>query len=118
MSCCGKSAATAVSVAKGNLLRIAENAGLLPENIKELKESRIAVCDGCEMLSWYSVHEYAVWLAANAKGVLRNLSDLASLPVLEKKLQSSNTDKVCRLCKCWLNSKVLVENEKCPLNKW
>jgi hypothetical protein len=80
--------------------------------------SRIAICRTCEKLTWLTRREWTIWLWKNGIRVLKNISQLEILPELPKKPKSKNGIEFCRVCKCFLEGKTRVEDERCPLNKW
>lgn len=62
--------------------------------------------------------EYAEWLINNGKDIIGNFTELEKLPALPKMDKRDNTLMFCRLCKCELDAKCRVKDERCPLGRW
>ncbi|RLC38843.1 hypothetical protein DRH27_01285 [Candidatus Falkowbacteria bacterium] len=114
MGCCGKTknivkGLSGVAIEKLTRLKIASY---------EFTNDRIRTCHKCDEQTWLTKIEYLTWLFDNGIKILRNWSQLETLPKLSKKEQRKNCGLYCRICKCFIPGKARIDNEKCPLDKW
>lgn len=79
---------------------------------------RLQICQGCSDITYMTRLEFAAWLAKNNIKVIRNYNQLERLEKLPKKQKMPGTEPYCRICKCNLEAKVLVEAEECKMKRW
>lgn len=118
MACCNQIIKKTINITQGQISALAE--GLF--NIEILKcsdyDQRIDVCNSCSKRTYYSKYEYMEYLLRNGLSITANFVELENLPPLEYKPSRHDTLMCCRLCKCILDAKCRVQDEKCPLGRW
>jgi len=80
---------------------------------------RIYKCKECEEVTYMTKLEYATWLLGHGIDITKAGYDLEKVKELPK-YQKNDKRKIryCRICKCILSIKTLVQDAKCPLGKW
>lgn len=111
MGCCGKTITSdlkkSVHIAKG-----AANS-VLKVN-KELSQKRKDICGFCDKSTWLIINEYRQWMNDNNLDNYEKL-EKAEMPI-KKRVQG--TKMFCSICKCRIDWKSSLKDEKCPLRKW
>lgn len=116
MACCAK---TIKHVASGMILAGVDKLMQLPDTADGLANVRLVKCRSCKESTWLSLNQYIWFLNSNGiVNVIKNLDDLAVLPLLPKQKYKHGAKLFCAVCKCWLPAKARVKDEKCPMGYW
>jgi hypothetical protein len=108
VGCCGK----AGNIVKGNVMAAVGTQ-------TESGMGRLFTCLACDEHTWMATTEYAKWLLSHGIEVVTHFTELETLPKLPKyPKDKKRRHPFCRLCKCSLRAKTVIEDEECLLGKW
>jgi hypothetical protein len=116
MGCCGKKVRVAAHKAR-NIIE--GNVRALLGEESPIAAERRTICKECEEATWFSGPEFVGWAMAHGVSVFEHFADLDALPKLPKQEKDENRQRLfCRVCKCPIKAKSLIEDEECLLGRW